>query len=74
MVALRDNGYLPMIQVHDELDVSVSSEKDARAIKEIMETCVSLGVPSLVDAEFGANWGDAKQTFADEPWTPALIA
>lgn len=74
MVALYDNGYLPMIQVHDELDVSVSSEKDARAIKEIMETCVSLTVPSLVDAEFGANWGDAKQTFADEPWTPALIA
>ena len=72
MVALYKNGYLPMIQVHDELDVAVSSEKDARHIKEIMETCVSLQVPSLVDAEFGTNWGEAKQSFSDKPWTRGL--
>ena len=73
MVALHENGYLPMIQVHDELDVSVSSEKEAKEIKEIMETCVSLQVPSLVDAEFGDNWGDAKKTFGDKPWTRGLL-
>ena len=72
MVALYENGYLPMIQVHDELDVSVSSEKEAKEIKEIMETCVKLEVPSLVDAEFGENWGEAKKTFGDKPWTRGL--
>jgi|TARA_R110000796_G_scaffold1364_2_gene5454 DNA polymerase I-like protein with 3'-5' exonuclease and polymerase domains len=72
MVALHENGYLPMIQVHDELDVSVSSEKEAKEIKEIMETCVKLEVPSLVDAEFGKNWGEAKQTFGDKPWTRGI--
>jgi hypothetical protein len=73
MVSLHENGYLPMIQVHDELDVSVSSEKEAKEIKEIMETCVSLQVPSLVDAEFGDNWGDAKKTFGDKPWTRGVL-
>ena len=72
MVALHENGYLPMIQVHDELDFSVSSEKEAKEIKEIMETCVELRVPSLVDAEFGKNWGEAKQTFGDKPWTRGI--
>ena len=50
-----------MIQVHDELDISVESEEQARQITEIMETCVDLEVPSVVDAEFGKNWGEAKK-------------
>jgi DNA polymerase I-like protein with 3'-5' exonuclease and polymerase domains len=50
-----------MIQVHDELDVSVYDEKQANMIIEIMQTCVDLEVPSVVDAEFGPNWGEAKQ-------------
>ena len=61
MVALHKEGILPMIQVHDELDVSVQNEKQAKQITEIMETCVKLEVPSVVDAEFGPNWGEAKQ-------------
>ena len=61
MVALHKEGVLPMIQVHDELDVSVYDEKQANMIIEIMQTCVDLEVPSVVDAEFGPNWGEAKQ-------------
>ncbi len=68
MVALADEGILPMIQVHDELDISVESEAQAKQITEIMENCVKLEVPSIVDAEFGPNWGEAKQTFAEKPW------
>ena len=48
-----------MIQVHDELDISVESDAQAKRIKEVMEQCVSLEVPSIVDAEFGPNWGEA---------------
>ena len=63
MVALAEEGILPMIQVHDELDISVENETQAKRIKEIMETCVDLKVPSVVDAEVGLNWGEAKQSF-----------
>ena len=65
MVALANEGILPMIQVHDELDISVESEAQAKHIKEIMETCVELKVPSVVDAEVGTNWGEAKQPFEE---------
>ena len=68
MVALAEEGMLPMIQVHDELDVSVESEDQAKKITEIMETCVKLEVPSVVDAEFGPNWGEAKQPLTENLW------
>ena len=49
---------IPLIQVHDELDCSVQSEKQANEIKEVMETCVELQVPSKVDVDLGESWGD----------------
>ena len=72
MVALAEEGIMPMIQVHDELDVSVENEAQVKRITEIMETCVSLEVPSIVDAELGPNWGEAEQTLSDKPWTRGL--
>jgi DNA polymerase I-like protein with 3'-5' exonuclease and polymerase domains len=60
MVSLYDEGFLPMIQVHDEVDISVENEKQAEKIKEIMQTCVELNVPSVVDYEKGASWGEIK--------------
>ena len=48
MVALHEEGITPMIQVHDELDVSVENEKQCLQIKEIMQECVQLEVPSIV--------------------------
>ena len=59
MLELYKEGYLPHIQVHDELDFSVANEKDKNRIKDIMETCVQLEVPSKVDVECGTSWGDA---------------
>ena len=50
-------GIVPLIQVHDELDCSVKDEKQANQIKEIMENCVELVVPSKVDTELGESWG-----------------
>ena len=59
MIELDKEDYLAHIQVHDELDFSVASEKDKSKIKDIMENCVKLEVPSKVDVECGDNWGDA---------------
>ena len=50
-------GIIPLIQVHDELDCSVKDEKMGKQIKEIMENCVELEVPSKVDTEMNESWG-----------------
>ena len=59
MLELYKEGYLAHIQVHDELDFSVATDKDKSRIKDIMEQAVKLQVPSKVDVECGLNWGDA---------------
>jgi DNA polymerase I-like protein with 3'-5' exonuclease and polymerase domains len=51
-------GLIPLLTVHDELCFSINSEYQASRIKEIMETCVDLEVPSKVDQELGQNWGE----------------
>lgn len=58
MVDCYAEGLIPLLTVHDELCFSISSEDQASRIKEIMETCVDLRVPSKVDQELGENWGE----------------
>lgn len=53
-------GYMARIVVHDEQNNSVENEQEAAAIKDIMEHCVPLRVPSLVDVYVVDNWGEAK--------------
>ena len=60
MVKLHREGFLPMIQVHDELDMSFSSEEEKKKIIEVMEHAIELRVPSKVDAEIGPSWGEAE--------------
>jgi DNA polymerase I-like protein with 3'-5' exonuclease and polymerase domains len=58
MINLHKEGITPHIQVHDELDISVSDNADK--IKQIMEEAVVLEVPNKVDYESGPNWGTIK--------------
>jgi len=58
MLDLYKAGIIPHIQVHDELDISVKDDKEAKKIVQIMETAVELEVPNKVDYESGKNWGD----------------
>jgi len=58
MIDLHKEGITPHIQVHDELDISVSD--NANKIIEIMENAVKLEVPNKVDYEYGPNWGEIK--------------
>jgi DNA polymerase I-like protein with 3'-5' exonuclease and polymerase domains len=57
MVNLYKEGILPMVQVHDELNVSITDDKQAEKIKKIMEESVLLEIPNKVDYESGENWG-----------------
>lgn len=58
----RDLGARLMLQVHDELDLSVpESEVDevSDLLTSVMESVVELSVPLLVDVSAGANWAEA---------------
>ena len=56
MLNLYKEGYTPHIQVHDELNLSIT-EDQVKPIKEIMENCIELKVPSKVDEAKGDSWG-----------------
>ena len=62
MVDLYDAGILPMIQIHDELALSISSKAQAEQVMGVMQNCVELRVPSVVDAELGPSWGEATKS------------
>ncbi|WP_350454608.1 DNA polymerase I [Slackia heliotrinireducens] len=51
-----------MLQVHDELDLSVPADELERLsdmVREVMSTIVELKVPLLVDVSSGPNWAAA---------------
>jgi len=58
MLDLYKEGIIAHIQIHDELDISVESDKKAERIIEIMETAVDLEGPNKVDYESGKTWGN----------------
>ena len=58
MLELYKEGIIPHIQIHDELDLSIKDDGEAKKVIEIMEEAVKLEVPNKVDYEFGNNWGD----------------
>ena len=60
MIELYKEGITPHIQVHDELDISITNKDYADKIVEIMEHAVNLEVPNKVDYEHGNNWGSIK--------------
>ena len=60
MLALYNEGVIPHVQIHDELDISVSSPEEAQRIIGIMEEAVQLQVPNKVDYEKGESWGNIK--------------
>jgi len=60
MVDIYNSDRLPMIQIHDEIAMSVSDVEEAKKVAEIMEQAVPLEVPSKCDVEIGSSWGTAK--------------
>ena len=59
MVALHKAGFNLLLQVHDEIALSVRNIDEAREAADIMAKAVTLEVPSRVDVETGLNWGEA---------------
>ena len=57
MVKLYKKGIIPHIQIHDELCLSIDSEKKAEIVKKTMETAIPLLIPNKVNYKKGKNWG-----------------
>jgi DNA polymerase I-like protein with 3'-5' exonuclease and polymerase domains len=60
MVNLYQAGHLPLVQIHDEIAMSVTDREQALAFAKIMEDAVPLEVPNKCDVEIGASWGEAE--------------
>ena len=60
MVALHKAGMRLLLQVHDEIAISVDGRETADHASRIMRDAVTLEVPSRVDVEIGPSWGEAK--------------
>ena len=59
MVDLYDEGIIPLIQIHDEIAISVKDEKMTNKVIDIMQNACELSIPSKVDADIGTSWGDS---------------
>jgi DNA polymerase I len=61
MIDLDKEGINPMIQIHDELAISLKDDPETqKKIIDIMENTIEMSVPSKVDVAIGNNWGEAK--------------
>ena len=58
MLDCYNEGYTPMLTVHDELCFNIESDEQSARIKEIMETGIKLSIPSKIDVDIQADWGE----------------
>ena len=57
MLDCYNAGWIPHLQVHDELCFSIQDNgKDIATIKGLMENAVNLSIPVVVDCDLGNNW------------------
>jgi DNA polymerase I-like protein with 3'-5' exonuclease and polymerase domains len=61
-MAMRDcarAGFLPTLQIHDELGFSVKNKSSVKPIMKLMCDTAQLKVPMQVSAKLGPSWGEA---------------
>lgn len=59
IVSCYQEGFLPILQIHDELCFNVKDQEEANKIKKTMEQCMEFKVPSVVDVNLGDDFGQA---------------
>ena len=57
MINLFKENIVPLIQLHDELNISIENPEQADKVVKIMEEAIPLEIPNKVDYENGENWG-----------------
>lgn len=56
----KEHKIVPLLQVHDEIDVSVGNGSDHLLAQREMQCAYELEVPMYVDNKTGNNWGECK--------------
>lgn len=59
MIQAYDEGIPVIMPIHDELLIS-GTRDHAERLKEIMESCIELRIPSLTEIGEGDNWSECK--------------
>ena len=62
----QQTGIIPLVQMHDALECSVTSREQAEMIARLGEEAVSLNVPMMVDLKFGRTWGERRSISWEE--------
>ena len=65
MRAVWREGITPLLQMHDCLDASVSSQEQGEMIARLGAEVVTCEVPHRVDLKFGRSWGDASHSWEE---------
>ena len=61
MLSCWQEGFVPLLQMHDDLNFDFDSPSQGLRVKKIMEQAVRLRVPMKVDLQYGWNWGQASE-------------
>jgi len=61
ILGLWEEGIVPHLQVHDEVDISIENTDQAQKVVRIMENCIELAVPLVVNVELGRSWGETQE-------------
>lgn len=61
----KAGGRIPLLQIHDEVALSVANPKEAEEVAQLMLDAVELSVPSRVDIEYGRDWGHLRDTWEE---------
>jgi DNA polymerase I-like protein with 3'-5' exonuclease and polymerase domains len=68
MLKVAEAGITPLLQMHDSLDLSVSSPEQAEMVARLGEEVgkhFGLVIPMPIDVKFGHSWNDARHTWAE---------
>ena len=65
MRACWREGIVPLLQMHDALDCSVTTREQGELVARLGCEVISLAVPMRVDLKFGESWGDAEHAWDD---------
>jgi DNA polymerase I-like protein with 3'-5' exonuclease and polymerase domains len=72
MRACWQEGIVPLLMMHDGLELSVSSPEQAERVAQLGCDVIALSVPMRVEVTYGRTWADAKHAWADIP-APAAV-
>src|SRR5262249_12012635 len=65
MRAVWREGIVPLLQMHDCLDCSVTTRKQAEIVARLCVEAVELKVPMRCDLKFGHTWGGARHSWEE---------